>query len=180
MTKISLTRTARFCAVRIDFHQFFEIFENFDIFEKYCRRHNPRYRIFPDLSLAPCQSTCIHLVGNQFSSKSHHWIASYDHICTLAIPKIILTSTARLTPTARIILLSESDSRLYQPCRMHQSHARPPKFTEVFDFLNELVHDDENLVHTNCSILRRAHRFSSIFQYFLLKNVIFSNTLNHA
>ena len=113
ITKMSFTRTDRFCAVLIAVHQIFEIFQNFNIFQKPWDKHNSSYRIFPDLSLAQQQSTCIHLVGNQFSSKSHCWIASYDHFCTLAIPKMILTSTARLTPTARIILLSETDSRVY-------------------------------------------------------------------
>ena len=83
------------------------------LFKKWLSAQNSGYRIFPDLSLAGSQTTCIHVAGNQFSSKSLRWIESYDHFCTIAIPKMRLASAAQLTPTARVVLLSENDSRLY-------------------------------------------------------------------
>ena len=73
----------------------FNIFENFHFFLKWLSAQNSGYRIFPNPSLAGSQTICIHLVGNQFSSKSTRWIASYDHFYTMASLKIILTCSAR-------------------------------------------------------------------------------------
>ena len=59
---------------------------------------------------------------------------------------------------------------------MYHLHARPPKFIEVVDVLKELVYDDENLAHANCSILRCAHRFWHDFDTIQL----FRNDLIHS